>query len=312
MPKTVVLTGGTGLIGKALTQALTARGDKVVLLVRNPEKAKSELPNLAGYYAWDAMSEGGEWTTAMASADAVVHLAGTPVAARWNDEYKKQIYDSRIISTRNLVRTIAQSQAKPKVFVTASGVGYYGNQGYSNDEPMLDESAPPAADFLAKVCIDWEKEAFEAEKFGVRAVAIRTGVVLSTKGGALEKMLTPFKLFAGGPLGSGKQWVSWIHIDDQVGLYLFAIDNEMVTGALNAVSPNPVQMQKLAETLGKVLSRPAIFPVPKAALELLFGEAASVIAEGQRVSPKRALELGFSFNYPTLEGALRDLIAKNK
>lgn len=312
MSKTVVLTGGTGLIGKNLVRALTERGDKVVLLVRNPEKAKSELPNLAGYHAWDAMSEGGEWTKAFASADAVVHLAGTPVAARWNDSYKKQIYDSRIISTRNVVSAIAEAQTKPKVFITASGVGYYGNQSYGKDEPMLDESAPPATDFLAKVCIDWEKEAFEAEKSNVRAVAVRTGVVLSTKGGALEKMLTPFKLFAGGPIGSGKQWVSWIHIDDEVGLYLFAIDNEKVTGALNAVAPTPVQMQDFAETLGKILSRPAIFPVPKAALEMLFGEAANVIAEGQRVVPKRALELGFFFKYPTLEGALRDLLAKNK
>ncbi len=312
MSKTVVLTGGTGLIGKALAQALTARGDKVILLVRNPEKAKSSLPNLAGYYSWDAMSEGGEWTKALASADAVVHLAGTPVAARWNDDYKKQIYDSRIISTRNLVRAIAQSEPKPKVLITASGVGYYGNQGYAKDEPMLDESAPAATDFLAKVCIDWEKEAFEVEKLGVRAVAMRTGVVLSTKGGALEKMLTPFKLFAGGPIGSGKQWVSWIHIDDEVGQYVFAIDNEKVTGALNAVAPTPVQMQGLAETLGKILSRPAMFPVPKVALEVLFGEAANVIAEGQRVVPKRALELGFTFKYPMLEEALRDLLAKNK
>lgn len=312
MPKTVVLTGGTGLIGKALAQALIGRGDKVVLLVRNPEKAKAELPNLAGYYAWDAMSESGEWSAAVASADAVVHLAGTPVAARWNDDYKKQIYDSRILSTRNLVRAIAQSHTKPKVFITASGIGYYGNQGYDESVPVLDESAPAATDFLAKVCIDWEKEAFEAEKSGVRAVAVRTGLVLSTKGGALEKMLTPFKLFVGGPIGSGKQWVSWIHIDDEVGLYLFAIDNEKVTGALNAVAPMPVQMQGFAETLGKILLRPALFPVPKAALELLFGEAANVIAEGQRVVPKRALELGFSFTYPTLEGALRDVLAKNK
>ncbi len=312
MSKTVALTGGTGLIGKALVSALTQRGDKVLLLVRNLEKAKSELPNLAGYYKWDAMSESGEWTCALASADAVIHLAGVPVAARWNDDYKKEIYDSRIVSTRNLVRAIAQSGTKPKVFITASGVGYYGNQGYDMNVPILDENAPPANDFLAKVCIDWENEAFAAEKAGARAVAVRTGVVLSTKGGALEKMLTPFKLFAGGPIGSGKQWVSWIHIDDQVGLYLFAIDNEKATGALNAVAPNPVQMQEFAQTLGKILSRPSLFPVPKAALELLFGEAAGVIAEGQRVVPKRTLELGFSFKYPTLEGALRDVLAKNK
>lgn len=312
MSKTVVVTGGTGLIGKSLVKALSERGDKVILLVRNPEKAKAELPNLTGYYTWDAMSASGEWTAALASADAVIHLAGTPVAARWDEDYKKQIYDSRIISTRNLVCAMAQSQTKPKVLVVASGVGYYGNQGYGENVQALDESSPPANDFLAKVCIDWEKEAFEAEKLGVRVVAVRTGVVLSTKGGALEKMLTPFKLFAGGPIGSGRQWVSWIHIDDEVGLYLFAIDNEKVRGAINAVAPNPVQMKVLAQTLGKVLSRPSLFAVPKAALEVLFGEAANVIAEGQRVVPKRALELGFSFKYPLLESALRDILAKDK
>ena len=312
MSKTVVVTGGTGLIGKSLVKALSERGDKVILLVRNPEKAKAELPNLTGYYTWDAMSASGEWTAALASADAVVHLAGTPVAARWDENYKKQIYDSRIISTRNLVCAMAQSQTKPKVLVVASGVGYYGNQGYGENVQALDEDAPHANDFLAKVCIDWEKEAFEAEKLGVRVVAVRTGVVLSTKGGALEKMLTPFKLFAGGPIGSGRQWVSWIHIDDEVALYLFAIDNEKATGALNAVAPNPVPMKTLAETLGKVLLRPSFFPVPKAALEVLFGEAANVIAEGQRVVPKRALELGFSFKYPLLESALRDILAKDK
>lgn len=312
MPKTVALTGGTGLIGKALVKSLTARGDKVALFARNLDKAKAELPNLAGYYEWDAMSEGGEWTKAIASVDAVIHLAGTPVAARWNDQYKREIYDSRIISARNLARAIAQASPKPKVFITASGVGYYGNQGYGESVPTLDESAPPANDFLAKVCVDWEKEAFEAKKSGTRVVALRTGVALSTKGGALEKMLTPFRLFAGGPIGSGKQWVSWIHIDDLVGLYAFALDNEAVAGALNAVAPNPVTMQTLAETLGKVMSRPALFPVPKAALEVLFGEAANVIAEGQRVAPKRALELGFSFKYPALENALRDLLAANK
>jgi len=312
MSKTVVVTGGTGLIGKSLVKALSERGDKVILLVRNPEKAKAELPNLTGYYTWDAMSASGEWTAALASADAVVHLAGTPVAARWDENYKKQIYDSRIISTRNLVCAMAQSQTKPKVLVVASGIGYYGNQGYGENVQALDEDAPHANDFLAKVCIDWEKEAFEAEKLGVRVVAVRTGVVLSTKGGALEKMLTPFKLFAGGPIGSGRQWVSWIHIDDEVGLYLFAIDNEKVRGAINAVAPNPVPMKTLAETLGKVLLRPSFFPVPKAALEVLFGEAANVIAEGQRVVPKRALELGFSFKYPLLESALRDILAKDK
>ncbi len=312
MPKTVVLTGGTGLIGKALVKALIERGDKVILLVRNPQKAKAQLPNLAGYYEWNATSESGEWTAILVSADAVVHLAGTPVAARWDEHYKKQIYDTRILSTRNLVRALAQSPVKPKVFVVASGVGYYGNQGYGATVEALDESAPPANDFLAKVCIDWEKEAFEAEKLGMRVVTMRTGVVLSTKGGALEKMLTPFKFFVGGPIGSGKQWVSWIHIDDVVGLYLFAIDNEKVTGAMNIVAPNPVPMKVLAETLGRVLSRPSGLAVPKAALEVLFGEAADVIAEGQRVMPTRALEFGFSFKYPELEGALRDIITKGK
>lgn len=312
MPKTVAITGGTGLIGSALVKALVARGDKVVLFARDPDKAKAQLPNLAGYYRWSATSESGEWADVLSQVDALIHLAGAPVAARWSEEYKKQIYDSRVVGARHLVAAMSRLSSKPKVFVCASGVGYYGNQGYGESVPILDESSPAASDFLARVCVDWEKEAFAAETLGVRVVAIRTGVVLSTKGGALEKMLIPFRLFAGGPIGSGKQWVSWIHIDDEVGLYLFALDNDAASGALNAVAPNPATMQTLAETLGKVLSRPAFLPAPKAALELLFGEAANVIAEGQRVAPKRALALGYQFKYPELDAALIDLLASGK
>ncbi|MCS6988609.1 MAG: TIGR01777 family oxidoreductase [Chloroherpetonaceae bacterium] len=312
MPKTIAITGGTGLIGTALVKALAERGDRVILLSRNPDKAKSQLPNLAGYYSWDATSQNGEWTEVLSQVDAVAHLAGAPVAARWDASYKKQIYESRVVSARHLVRAMSQASPKPKAFICASGVGYYGNQGYGDDVPILDESSPAANDFLATVCVDWEKEAFEAERLGIRVVAIRTGVVLSTKGGALEKMLTPFKLFAGGPIGSGNQWVSWIHIDDEVGLWLFALDNDAASGALNATSPNPVTMRTLADALGRVLSRPSFFAVPKSALELLFGDAANVIAEGQRVVPKRALELGYRFQYPELERALRDLLTRGK
>ncbi|MCS7012492.1 MAG: TIGR01777 family oxidoreductase [Chloroherpetonaceae bacterium] len=312
MAKTVILTGGTGLIGSELFRQLRQRGDNVIVFTRDPQRAATQLPGAAEYVHWEAYQSEGGWQEALSKADAVIHLAGAPVAQRWNDDYKRQIYDTRVLSTRYIVQALARAAKRPSVFVSGSAVGYYGVQGYGEAVPALDESAPPASDFLAKVCIDWEKEALAAQALGVRTVVVRTGVVLSTKSGALEKMLTPFRLFAGGPIGSGKQWVSWIHLDDEVGIFLFALDRADVSGALNATAPEPVMMSVLASTLGRVLSRPSIFPVPKAALQVLFGEAADVIAEGQRVIPKRLLELGYTFQYPRLEDALRDLIQRGK
>ncbi len=312
MAKSIVLTGATGLIGSALFKRLKACGNEVIVLVRNPEKARQQLPDAKKYVRWDALESEGEWQKELDGVDAVIHLAGVPVVSRWSEDYKKQIYDSRVLSTRYLVSAIAKASKKPEVFISASAIGYYGNQGYGEAVEALTEDAPAANDFLAKVCVDWEREAFAAEKLGVRTVAVRIGIVLSTKSGILEKMMTPFKLFAGGPIGSGKQWVSWIHIDDEVEVFLFALERTDVRGVLNATAPQPVMMSTFASTLGKVMSRPSFFPVPKAALQVLFGDAVDVVAEGQRVVPKRLQSLGFMFRYPNLEPALKDLIEHNK
>jgi len=312
MAKSIVLTGATGLIGSALFKRLKACGNEVIVLVRNPEKARQQLPDAKKYVRWDALESEGEWQKELDGVDAVIHLAGVPVVSRWSEDYKKQIYDSRVLSTRYLVSAIAKASKKPEVFISASAIGYYGNQGYGEAVEALTEDAPAANDFLAKVCVDWEREAFAAEKLGVRTVAVRIGIVLSTKSGILEKMMTPFKLFAGGPIGSGKQWVSWIHIDDEVEVFLFALECTDVRGVLNATAPEPVMMSTFASTLGKVMSRPSFFPVPKAALQVLFGDAVDVVAEGQRVVPKRLQSLGFTFRYPNLEPALKDLIEHNK
>ncbi len=312
MAKSIVLTGATGLIGSALFKRLKACGNEVIVLVRNPEKARQQLPDAKKYVRWDALESEGEWQKELDGVDAVIHLAGVPVVSRWSEDYKKQIYDSRVLSTRYLVSAIAKASKKPEVFISASAIGYYGNQGYGEAVEALTEDAPAANDFLAKVCVDWEREAFAAEKLGVRTVAVRIGIVLSTKSGILEKMMTPFKLFAGGPIGSGKQWVSWIHIDDEVEVFLFALERTDVRGVLNATAPEPVMMSTFASTLGKVMSRPSFFPVPKAALQVLFGDAVDVVAEGQRVVPKRLQSLGFTFRYPNLEPALKDLIEHNK
>ncbi len=315
MAKTIILTGATGLIGSSIFEKLIQRGDRVIIFARNPDTAKEKLPNAASYVRWDAEKfdeqSSGNWRDSIGQADAVIHLAGVPVAERWNDGYKKRIYDSRVLSTRSLVSAIEASSRKPNVFISASGIGYYGIQPQQPDVPELTETSPAATDFLATVCVDWENEALKAETFGVRTVVIRTGVVLSTKGGALEKMLTPFKLFAGGPVGSGRQWVSWIHLDDEVAVFLYALDNPDVHGALNATAPQAVTMSDLASSLGKALSRPSLFPVPKAALQLLFGEAADVVAEGQRVAPKRLTELGFRFSHQEVDAALKDLLARS-
>ncbi len=315
MAKTIILTGATGLIGSSIFEKLTQRGDRVIVFARDPDTAKEKLPNAASYVRWDAEKSddqsNSDWRSSIGQADAIIHLAGVPVAERWNDEYKKRIYDSRILSTRNLVSAIEASAKKPNAFISASGIGYYGIQPQQHDVPELTESSPAATDFLANVCVDWEAEALRAETLGVRTAVIRTGVVLSTRGGALEKMLTPFKLFAGGPIGGGGQWVSWIHLDDEVAIFLYALDNADVRGALNATAPKAVTMSDLARSLGRALSRPSLFPVPKAALQLLFGEAADVVAEGQRVAPKRLTELGFRFSYQDVDAALKDLLARS-
>ena len=240
---------------------------------------------------------------ALREADAVIHLAGEPVAQRWNEAAKQRIRDSRVEGTRHLVEAIAKLPRRPAALIAASAVGYYGSRG----DDVLDESSGPGSGFLAETCVEWEREAFAAQTLGVRVVAVRTGLALDPAGGALGKMLPAFKLGAGGRLGDGKQWVPWIHLDDLVELYLFMLDNT-VSGVFNGTAPNPVTNGEFTHELGKTLHRPAIAPVPKFGLKLLFGEMADALFDSQRVVPKAAQAAGFSFRFPTVGPALQQLL----
>jgi uncharacterized protein (TIGR01777 family) len=234
-----------------------------------------------------------------------VHLAGANLAAkRWNEEYKKLAYDSRIISTRNLVEAIKLVEQKPKAFICSSAVGYYGNRG----DDILSEDELQAHNYLADLCADWEKEAENAEALGVRRVSVRTGLVLSKNEGLLKQLLPSFKFFMGGYLGSGKQWFPWIHIDDIVGIYLHVIENEKINGAVNGASTGIVTNKEFSKTLGKVLERPALFPIPKFALKIVSGELGEYVADSQRVSVDKIIKSGYNFKFENLENALRDLI----
>jgi uncharacterized protein (TIGR01777 family) len=303
--KRVLITGGSGFVGRKLAQELLARGDQVTVLTRDAKRATSELPRAVRCAAWNP-EKPGAWYEELAIVDAVVHLAGENVAKRWTDAVKKRIEASRIDSTRLLVEAIGKAKHKPEVFVSASATGYYGPEA---PEKALDESAPPGNDYLASVCKRWEEAAHEVEKFGVRAVQLRIGVVLGEGGGALEKMLLPFKLFAGGPVGDGKQIISWVHRDDVVGMLLMAIDNPEIKGPINAVSPNPVTSKELATAIGNVINRPSWIPAPAFALQLAMGEAATILLTGQRVVPQRAIELGYEFRRARLVPALESILA---
>lgn len=302
--KTLLVSGGTGFIGKKLVAKLLARGDRVLVLTRAGSERK--VPSGATAVVWDP-STAGPWTHRVSEVDVIVHLAGEPViGARWSDEQKKKIRDSRVISTRLLVDAMRTATQKPSVFVCASAVGYYGDRDASED---LDETSRGGTGYLADVVRDWEAEASKAAELGVREVRARIGIVLGD-GGALEKMLTPFKLFVGGPLGSGKQAVPWIHGDDMVSMLLFAIDNDEVRGPMNGTAPNPVTMREMSEILGRVLRRPSWIAAPTFAMRIVLGESADAVLTGQRVLPRVAERLGFTFRFRDLESALRDLLTQ--
>jgi uncharacterized protein (TIGR01777 family) len=302
--KTIVVTGGTGLIGKQLCKTLLLRGYNVKLLSRNPLSAKKILPEINEIIYWNDY-ENKDYSDILIGAYAVIHLSGANVAAkRWTDKYKDTIYKSREISTRLIVNSIGNLTEKPEVVISSSAIGIYGNRG----DEKLDEYSSLGDDFLSNVCKVWEFEANKVEKFGVRNVTIRTGIVLSKEGGALKKMLLPFKLFLGGPLGSGKQGFSWIHIDDIVNLYIYTLENKNVIGAVNGTSPNPISMKGFSKTLGKILFRPSIFNVPEFILRFMLGEGASAVLASQFVYPKRTIELGYKFSFDNLFDALRNLL----
>ena len=302
--KKVIVTGATGLIGKKLIQALLDRNDEVIIFSRDIKKAKSIFPVVKQFIEWD-YHHPEKWKSNLENSDAVVHLAGLNLfAKRWNDEFKKSIIESRQVSTKNLVEAIKLCNKKPEVFISASGIGYYGDCR----DNLLTEEFPNGNDFLAEVCKIWESESAKLDTANVRSVQIRTGLVLTPEDGALKQMLLPFKLFIGGHLGNGKQWASWLHIDDIIGIYLHAIDNQNLSGAVNAASPTPVRMKEFAKTLGKVLNRPSFFPVPKFVLKLVVGEAVEVVTASQRVIPDKLVKSGYQFKFTNLEETMRDLL----
>jgi uncharacterized protein (TIGR01777 family) len=296
----VTVSGATGRIGRHLVAALKARGDDVVALSRDPDKAGEQLGVQA--YGWDLKNEAVP-KEALAGRDAVVHLAGEDVGQRWSKEVKAEILDSREKGTRNMVHSIFETKPRPKAFICASAAGYYGARG---SEPV-DETEPPGSDWLAEVTARWERQA-ETAKVGIRMVLVRTGIVLDADGGALAKMLPPFKAGIGGPIGSGKQYMPWIHRDDLVGIYLAAIDHPTFNGAINASAPEPVTNKQFAKALGRAINRPAVAPVPGFTIKLMYGEMSQIVLDGVRMVPGRAAELGYEFRHPDLDEALRSTL----
>jgi uncharacterized protein (TIGR01777 family) len=298
----ITVTGATGFIGNKLVQELLQAGHSIHALGR---KRSPALPPVVRFSEWRS-TESEPPSEALATADAMVYLAGESVAQRWTSDVKQRIRSSRVDRTRNLVNAIAKQSHRPQVLVCASAIGYYGSRG----NEVLTEKSAPGRDFLAQVVIDWEQVARQAETLGIRVVPLRFGVVLGQDGGALAKMLTPFRLGVGGRLASGQQWMSWIHVDDVIGLIRFSLDNSAVREPMNATSPQPVTNAEFTKELAAVLHRPAIFPVPELALNLLFGEMAEVILGSQRVLPKAAQSAGFQFQYPELRPALIRLLSE--
>lgn len=297
----IVLTGATGMIGGSLAGRLSKADHALVLLSRTPP-TQNKLKN-ARWFSWHP-GGGGEWEWAVDGADAIINLAGEPIAGkRWSAKQKEILRSSRIDGTKSVVDAIAKAKVRPKVLISSSAVGYYGPHG---DEPLNEESEP-GVDFLSRLCVDWEAEAKQAEALGVRVCLLRTGIVLAKGQGALKQMVPPFKLFAGGPLGSGKQWLPWIHLDDEVALIQFLLDNERASGAFNATAPNPVTMAEFCKALGNTLNRPSWARVPPGILALMIGEMADMLLTGQRATPDAALKLGFRFKYPRIAEALAEL-----
>jgi hypothetical protein len=304
----VVVTGATGLIGRALVSELQARGDAVVVLSRDDQRARRQLGSDVEAFTWaDPLSTLAP-ESALAGADSVIHLLGEPIAQRWSDDVKRRIRDSRVLGTRNLVAGFLEvpEAKRPQVLVSQSAVGYYGPRG----EERLTEKASPGDDFLAEVVEAWEAEAQAAEDLGLRVALTRTGVVLDAHGGALAKMLPAFRAGIGGPVGSGRQYLPWIHLADVVGALLFCLDHDTASGAVNLSAPDPVTNRDFSRALGRALHRPAVMPVPPVAIRLLYGEMAEIVLEGQRAVPERLLELGYEFRHPDLDAALRDALGR--
>ncbi|MEH2239474.1 thylakoid membrane protein ThyD [Nostoc sp.] len=304
----VAITGATGFVGSRLIQRLHGEGHKIVVLTRNATFAKKVFPSEA-YANLEIVAytpnASGSWQNVIASSDGVVNLAGEPIGeGRWTPERKQEILNSRKLGTQKIVEAIVNANPKPSVLINASAIGYYG----TSETATFDETSLSGKDFLAQVSQAWEAEARKVKDAGVRLVILRFGIVLGN-GGALGKMISPFKLFAGGPIGSGRQWFSWIHVDDLVNLIVQALTKPETEGVYNATAPNPVRMADLSQTLGRVMNRPSWLPVPAFAIEALLGDGAIVVLEGQQVIPKRTVETGFEYKYPNLQSALTQILS---
>jgi uncharacterized protein (TIGR01777 family) len=306
----VIIAGGTGLIGRALAASLAGDGHEVFVLSRAPERAAG-LPGGVRVEQWDGRSARG-WDALADGADAVVNLAGASIGgegffpSRWTAARKRAIRESRLDAGQAVVQAVERASQKPGVVVQSSAVGYYGPD---HGDALLDDSAAPAGDFLGGVAVEWEASTAAVERAGVRRAIVRSGVVLSAEDGALPRLLLPFKLFAGGPFGSGRQWVSWIHLADEVRAIRFVIENQAASGPFNLSAPNPVTNADLGRAIGRVMRRPYFVPVPGFAMRAAFGEVASVVLDGQRVVPHRLQALGFEFRFTDAEAALRDLLS---
>lgn len=299
----VLVTGGSGFIGRTLCRSLVHHGMKVTVLSRNPQQTRETLGEEMRVLEWDGRTLG-RWDAVLSEASVVINLAGEPVAAgRWTRARQQLIVDSRMKATTLLAQALSRVQTKPRVFISASGVGYYG----TSTDRRFDERDGPGSDFLADLCQSWEEAAMAAQSHNTRVVCLRIGMVLDKDGGALAKMVPPFRAFVGGPIAPGTQWVSWIHRADLIGLIEWTLSHDGIAGPINAVAPGTVNMKDFCETLAKVLARPSWLPVPGFALRLAFGELASFMTTGQRVVPKVALDSGFRFQYPQLHLALRSI-----
>ena len=302
----IVMTGGTGFIGRPLCASLCQEGHQLTLLTRRREDAQRLCGSTVTAVEWNGR-EAGAWEHCLEGADAVVNLAGAPIAdGRWTETRKRLLTESRVLTTRLLLEAMSRRSSKPRTLVSASGIGYYG----ASDDRILDESAARGQGFLADLCLAWETEARRASECGVRVVMLRTGMVLEQDGGALPKMLLPFRLLTGGPIMPGTQWVSWIHRRDHIGLTQWALTTPSVSGPVNVVAPEAVTMNRFCEGLGRVVHRPSWLPVPGFALSLALGELGTLMTKGQRVNPAKALSGGYVFHYPTLEPALRAIVTK--
>lgn len=297
----IIVAGGSGFIGSALVRSLSADGHEIIVLSRMVRSAN--LPDDVTTVEWDGQTVG-RWVESVEGARAVFNLCGATVATRWTPAVKREIRTSRLIPTQALVQAIQKTSRSPNVLIQASAVGYYGACG----DEIITEDSPPGSGFLAETCIEWEQAAMEAEQASTRVCRMRLGVVLGKDGGALPKMIAPFKLFVGGTVGDGKQWFPWVHLHDVIGAMRFVMNQETASGAFNTTAPNPLTMRDFARVLGGVLRRPSSFYVPGFALRMMFGEGASALLSGQRAVPKRLTEEGYAFQYPSATDALRNLL----